>query len=461
MCDTLVARGSVTAAGELLFAKNSDREANEAQALVHMPSARHEPGAQVACTYISVPQVAETYGVLLSKPYWMWGAEMGANDKGLVIGNEAVFASVPPPSEPALLGMDILRLTLERAANLAEAVETIADLLATHGQGGNCAHTGKFEYHNSFLIADAAGEACVMETIGREWAVENVRDRRSISNTYTIGDRIDRQSEALASLARKAGWKEDEGPFHLAEIFTDRLRTRFASGKERWCRTTALMDKAGQGLSGAHCMAILRDNGPKAALSKDWRPDGVLGGAVCAHASWGPARRAGQTTGSWVTEMRRGRTIHWVTGTSAPDTGIFKPVLFGPGWEEIDLPGFGPEPTGTYDPSTLWWRHERLHRAVLADYGPRMDVFAADRDRLERDFVARLDQLCTEAAPVEAFSAWMGDCWKKAAEAEEKWLRWVEAVRPRRGHRGSPFYRMHWHRLNRQARFPQAEAPKV
>ena len=60
MCDTMVALGSVTADGHVLLAKNSDREANEAQVLVQFPRARHEPGAAVECTYVEVPQVEET-----------------------------------------------------------------------------------------------------------------------------------------------------------------------------------------------------------------------------------------------------------------------------------------------------------------------------------------------------------------------------------------------------------------
>ncbi len=47
------------------------------------------------CTYLDVPQVTHTHAVLLAKPFWIWGAEMGTNDQGVTIGNEAVFTKVP------------------------------------------------------------------------------------------------------------------------------------------------------------------------------------------------------------------------------------------------------------------------------------------------------------------------------------------------------------------------------
>ncbi|MGC9349870.1 MAG: acyl-CoA--6-aminopenicillanic acid acyltransferase, partial [Anaerolineae bacterium] len=95
MCDTLVATGDVTADGVTVFGKNSDREPNEAHHVVRVPAADHAPGTRVECTYIDVPQVGHTHAVLLAKPFWIWGAEMGVNDQGVVIGNEAVFTKVP------------------------------------------------------------------------------------------------------------------------------------------------------------------------------------------------------------------------------------------------------------------------------------------------------------------------------------------------------------------------------
>ncbi len=117
MCDTMVALQNATADGSVIFAKNSDREPNEAHELLLVPAADHEEGSVVHCTYVQVPQVAHTYQVLLAKPFWIWGAEIGANEMGVVIGNEAVFTRVPYDKQPGLIGMDFIRLALERASS--------------------------------------------------------------------------------------------------------------------------------------------------------------------------------------------------------------------------------------------------------------------------------------------------------------------------------------------------------
>ena len=113
----------------MVLAKNSDRDPNEAQLWTWAPAAEHTPGDRVHATYVDLPQVARTHAVVLSRPWWMWGAEMGANEHGVAIGNEAVFTKQPTSLEPGLLGMDLLRLALERATSAREAVEVVVDLL--------------------------------------------------------------------------------------------------------------------------------------------------------------------------------------------------------------------------------------------------------------------------------------------------------------------------------------------
>jgi dipeptidase len=90
MCDTYVALSSVTKDGNIIFGKNSDRISTEAQLITYAPRTHHDQGEELKCTYLSIPQVSETAAVILSQPYWMWGAEMGANEYDVVIGNEAM-----------------------------------------------------------------------------------------------------------------------------------------------------------------------------------------------------------------------------------------------------------------------------------------------------------------------------------------------------------------------------------
>ncbi len=454
MCDTMVALPQASAKDAVLFAKNSDREANEAQYICPVPVAAHEAGAELACTYITIPQARRTHAVLLSRPYWMWGAEMGANEHGVVIGNEAVHAKIPPQSEPALIGMDLLRLGLERGASAEEALEVITSLLGAHGQGGNCAHTGRFEYHNSFLIADRQGTVYVLETVGREWAAQRVSEadnyRRAISNAYTIGSRIDRASAGLVPQAIEKGFTDRSNTFDLEVAYANRGRSRLSSGHQRWRRATDLL--GGGTLTPARMIANLRDRGSRAAMQPAWRPDGILDGAICAHATYGPIRRFGQTTQSWVSEYRDGWSIHWVTASAAPDTGIFRPIFFGPDMANETLPDFGPVPGGTFDARTRWWRHERLHRAVMRNYPERHATYAPLRDRLEARFLADVDALIARNASPEEAAALARRLWAEADRAEARWLDLVRSVPETSGNRPSEPMAAHWAGLNRRAR---------
>ncbi len=364
MCDTLV---TVTADG-LLFAKNSDRDANEAQVLDWHPATDHPAGSSVACTWITVPQVTRTHAVLLSRPWWMWGAEMGANEHGVVIGNEAVFTRAAT-GRPSLLGMDLLRLALERATTADQAAGVLVDLLERHGQGGPCSHVRPdLTYDNSFLVADPAG-AVVVETAGREWATEVVRGPgRAISNGLSI--------PRFAATRRR------------------RAKTWIVGAARRRAVTEPLAATATGPLD---LMAALRCHGPGDAP----RWSRVHGGltAPCVHA--GGRLASSQTTASWVADLRDGGR-HWATGTAAPCTSLFKPVAVG---EPVDV---GPAPTDRFDPTTLWWRHEQLHRAVLAAYDIRMARFRGERDAVEATW--------TDAPPGTAAA------FARADELERRWL---------------------------------------
>jgi secernin len=435
MCDTLVALPGSTARGATLFAKNSDRERNEAQGLEMTP--RRVGGGSLKLTYLTIPDALETYACLLSRPFWMWGAEMGANEHGLTIGNEALHAKTPAQRKRALTGMDLVRLGLERAATAAEAVEVITGLLEQYGQGGDCGHLGRSYYDNGFIIADP-DEAYVLETAGRWWAFERVRRHRALSNAYSIGKSFDAVSQDLAAHARAEGWTGFGGRFDVAAHLIDEGRDAVSFGRDRCARGNALLTKEAPWLGPSEMMAILRDHG----AAPDWSPANTVGRTLCMHAAEGPRR--GQSVGSMVSELRPGRTVHWVTGTSAPCTGVFKPVLF-----ETGLPVHEPEPNDWYDPQTLWWRHEELHRAMLRDLPAALAEIAGDRDRLEASFVAQVD--AAFAGGPEALHGAVFECWREAEAFEDDWARTLVGG----GSAGASRHARSWARLNHVAGLPR------
>jgi len=107
MCDTCGIGPELTGSGISIFSKNSDREADETQLVLSVPSKNYPSKEDLQCTYIAIPQAGSTFAMILSKPFWMWGAEMGVNEKGVVIGNEALFTKVKPEKTPGLIGMDL------------------------------------------------------------------------------------------------------------------------------------------------------------------------------------------------------------------------------------------------------------------------------------------------------------------------------------------------------------------
>lgn len=439
MCDTFVALPNATKDGSVIFGKNSDREPNEAHELLLIPHATHASGTEVACNYISIPQVRETNAVLLSKPFWIWGAEMGANEHGVVIGNEAVFTKVPYDKDPGLIGMDFLRLALERASDADEALEEIITLLEIYGQGGNCGFTHQFFYHNSFLIADTTS-AWVLETAGKHWAAEKVRDVRSISNVITIGSTWDRASEELVSHALQQGWCRDEEDFEFGRCYSDLIYTELGAGRYRACRTKDLLQAQLGEIDVPFAMRVLRDHGD--SLRAEWQPGrGLLGADVCMHASFGPVRNS-QTTGSMVAHLTNTGDTHWLTATAAPCTSIFKPI-----WIDSGLPDLGPAPTGTYDSATLWWRHENLHREVLRDYARRIEAIHVWQKRHEADFIK--DAAALAQGSLDARGDFTQACFDVVEQAEAEALGQIQDLPIEQGQ--PLLHKIAWKRFDKKA----------
>lgn len=406
MCDTVAATPSVTQSGNLLFAKNSDREPDEAQAILWVPAQTHTEKF-VQCTYITIPQVRYTYACIFSKPFQMWGAEMGVNEHGVVIGNEAVFTRISfQRNNKGLTGMDMLRLALERSTTAQEATECIINLLQHFGQDACGGYRNKrFFYHNSFLIADAQ-RAFVLETAGKHWVMDEVKNIRSISNKLTIDGEGDRISKYAKDFALQKGWWNGKKTFRFDEAYSNRLMRWFTGASQRQACTMALLHK--ETVSVADCMQLLQTHHVPDAK---FMPHRATTASVCMHATG--ILNPSQTTGSMVAEIRAtGLHTIWLTGTSNPCLSVYIP-FFIPVMQPINVL----QPSAMPD-NSLWWKAERIHRWVAKDYQNRKANIEAGRQALQKQFLKEEASLLKTAPAPEQLSDFSLQCLHRVM----KWL---------------------------------------
>jgi dipeptidase len=390
MCDTFVIHGRLMESGRTTLAKNSDREPNEAQYLTKVEAADHRPGSSVRCTYVEVPQVAHTHAVLGSRPWWMWGFEHGVNEHGLAIGNEAMWSKLPGSTEPGLLGMDLLRLTLERAATADEGLDVLTGLLEQYGQSGLTARLKVETYHNGFILADRDG-GWVVQTAGRHWVAKKLDGWAAISNLYSIGADYDRISKDAIAFATQSGWHDPAagGPFDFAAAYGDADLPSLPGCVARLDVSRAQLGALeGQGkIALEDVFAVLRNHGHADA---DWRPDAEGESLICMHAQ---APDGSETAASIVAELSDDPAFFWAA-LGSPCLSSFVPV-----WLD------GAEPEGWSQPGAnetdAWWAMETMQRGVERDYGRFAGAPRAILAALEAETVAAMRALRRDASRAE------------------------------------------------------------
>ncbi|MHA1775878.1 MAG: hypothetical protein DRO88_10665 [Promethearchaeia archaeon] len=404
MCDTIIATPSATKNGRLLFGKNSDREPDEVQNLVYYPPREIIPEQEIKCTYISIPmnnliqenEQLQTNGVLLSQPFWMFGGEMGINDKGVVIGNEALMTKVKP-AESGLTGMDLLRLALEMSNSALEAVQVIIRLLEKFGQGGMCGYRHKLYYMNGFLIGDSQ-DAYVLETVGKEWAWKKIENVWSISNKISLEKDLDQRSENLIEFAIQKGWCHSESDFNFSKCYSDKIITWGAQAKGREQHTRhELFSRKGE-LTIQDMMSILRSHHEiQRNTSNSWRPMKGLRMTVCAHAT-NNLTRTSQSVNSLVVEMYHGHPLILSTGASNPCISPYFPICIG----NEGLPTKYTAHTGKaeFSPENFWWRSEKIHRQVVLKYQAMHPPIATSIKEYENSMLEEIKSIFPREEPL-------------------------------------------------------------
>lgn len=257
---------------------------------------------------------------------------MGVNEYGVIIGNEAIFTK-GKYEKTGIIGMDLVRLGLERSKTAAEAKNIIVDLLQKYNQGGNCAYDHNFFYDNSFLIMDR-NKMFILETSGNKYAVEE-KNIWAISNCLTL----------------KSNIQEDS-------IF------RFFSGSR--IRNKEVSKKLNADIDIKDAFNILRIHTEDNYLSK---------GSVkspCMHAG---CLVGDHTTSSMVIKITDTIDVYF-TGTSLPCKSLFKHYEFG---KKID------NPIMLEINTKYWYEQELIKREVLNKKIP--SNYIEERKKIETEII--------------------------------------------------------------------------
>ncbi len=431
MCDSFVALGNSTQSGSVLLAKSADTEVNEAEQVVRYPRRHYAEGALARITHRTIPQVPVTHQVILGRSFWAWGSELGCNELGVSVGNEAAFSNQPSEADGACC-LDLCRLSVERGGTALEAVKAVGAVVEAFGQGGNCQMMGNYPFDTGLLIGDRH-EAYVVNCAGRHWAARKVDDVMAISNRYQITD-----DWGHSSLQAENGAKPN-----FREQFADEVREAEVAALARECRALELLQSSKGSITVKDMADILRDVGED---SESYNiPDDELPDRICMHA--GPFEaRFWHATGAMITDSSEEGVCVWMTATSATDLSVFKPLFF-----EADMPDTGPLPRGTFSEGPLWWKHERLHRRAVADYHALKPAIRATFDELEQEFFAEAPGM--KKAEPKVQSEFVRDCWRRSEEATDRWIADLERRNYFVEHAA---YREMWDRFNLEGNFSLA-----
>lgn len=372
MCDSL----AFVDADGAWFAKTSDRPPSEVQLIRSLPA--RAAGAELHTQYLDLgtdPGACRL--TVAAQPTWLWGLETGINEHRLAVGNETVYTTADRwHAPPALLGMDLVRLVLERAATADAGVGVLTQLLEAHGQGGSgWEHTNE-PYFSSFLLVDPH-HAWIVETSQREWAARRVdAGGAAISNRLAIGTDWQLASDAIAP---GTDWQTRRHPTAPTGVADHRLAV------------TSACVSAPQPPTLESIVAALRNHGAAhPALPAEVGAD-FSGVTVCMHV------RGYQASASSIVSRlpcdHAEPTRHWIA-LGSPCVSVYVPAT-----DDVIAPELGEAAT--------WCRFVALRDRVEAD-PTGADELAAIRavlDPVERELWAAHE---ASFAPVDAALARLG-----------------------------------------------------
>jgi secernin len=228
-------------------------------------------------------------------------------------------------------------------------------LLKEHEQGGDGGYRGSLKYHNSFLIKDFE-RGYVLETCGKHWALQEIRDVAAISNCYSITDdycEVD---------------PDTEKPCNFKTRYENKLVTFFTKGDARRKYAYNYLKSSDRELT--NVMNVLRSH-----MTADQKIKKGMK-SICIHS--GPFIKS-EATSSMIVDYIGDKFIIWFTGSPHPCVSLFKPIVFSgdktvQGFDNVDYSvDYSNDATA-------------LARALVKNYSLFVSEIKTIRDKYESDF---------------------------------------------------------------------------
>jgi dipeptidase len=311
------------------------------------------------------------------------------NECGVAIGNEAVFTK-ETLSDRGLLGMDLVRLGLERGRTARHALDAIIGLIEEFGQGGSAFEHYQWQYSNSFIIADPC-EAYILETSGSQYAWKKVSKTASISNHIAIGADWDALSPDAREHAVLNGWWGG-GPSEKMS-FSAAYRSAEAAppqiSEERLSQSQKLLEENRGRISPLSMMRILRDHYETGTVFTPGRdPSDGKCYSICMH-----AEPVGTTAASIVAHLGgTGRPMAYWASFGPPCCSMFIPL-----YVEGKIPLALTRAGARFSEDSVWWLFKRLGDSVAQDFAGRTPRVQGVWNGLETEFALNSAEIEAEA----------------------------------------------------------------
>src|SRR5205807_1116536 len=252
--DMVVALGTATGGGTTLFGHNRQGPARESVALQRLPGRSYALGESIQTQFVTVPQARQTFTLLGCRPAGLWGYCFAINEHQVAVGQSA-WQSKLRGAVAGLTGPDLVRLAVERSRTARQALETITDLVARHGQSGVAAGAPR---DNVFLIAEAR-EAYLLEAAASSWAWLECRDIRAVSDLGLIRQDWQRLAPGLAEHTIAEGlWPDDGSKLDFGSLNDEPLGSQ--SALRRWGRASLMLEQQHGHIDAGFLRRLLSDH---------------------------------------------------------------------------------------------------------------------------------------------------------------------------------------------------------